>query len=801
MRPALSRSAALAASAVLVSGTVALTAAPAVAASADVVISQVYGGGGNSGATYTNDFIELRNSGGTAVDVTGWSVQYASAAGTSWQVTQLTGSVAPGAYFLVQESAGAGGTTPLPTPDATGSIAMSATGGKVALVTAATALTCGADCDTAAGVKDFVGYGTANDFEGAATPVLSNTTAALRGAGPDTDDNAADFTIGAPTPRSSGGGGEEPPEDPGVPGLKIHDIQGAAHRSPKLGVKVAEVPGVVTAVSANGFWFEDPTPDADPATSEGLFVFGAAPAPAIGDAVTVTGTVAEFRPGGTATNLTITELTGPTVTVTASGQPLPAATVVGTGGRVPPSAVIEDDAGGAANGDVETAGVVFDPAEDGLDFWESLEGTRISLTDAQVVGPTNSFGETVVVPPGSTVRTNRGGIVARAGDFNPERIVLDTVLTPIPSADVGDSYAGATVGVVDYSFGNYTMYPIMSPTLVSGNLQRETTRKANLLQLSVATFNVENLAPGDPQVKYDQLATYVTRNLAAPDVLALEEIQDNSGATDDGTVAADQTLAKLVAAIRAAGGPAYRARSIDPVDGADGGQPGGNIRVAFLFRADRGLSFVDRPGGTATTATTVTRDSRGKPHLSYSPGRIDPADPAWTDSRKPLAGEFRWRGQTVFVIANHFNSKGGDSPLYGRYQPIQEPSAVQRAQQATAVRGFVDQLVAADRRAKVVVLGDINDFEFSNTTDVLTSSGSLIDLPRTLPQAERYTYVYQGNSEVLDHILLSRGLAYSPIPACDCLKLYDYDVVHVNSEFSDQISDHDPQVVRLLVLP
>ncbi len=144
----------------------------------------------------------------------------------------LSGAVPAGGHYLVQEAAGAGGTTPLPTPDATGSIAMSATAGKVALVTASTALTCGADCDTAAGVQDFVGYGSANDFETAAAPGLSNTTAALRGAGPDTDNNAADFTAGAPNPRNSGGA---PPPDPGEPGLRIHDIQGAAHRSPQGG--------------------------------------------------------------------------------------------------------------------------------------------------------------------------------------------------------------------------------------------------------------------------------------------------------------------------------------------------------------------------------------------------------------------------------------------------------------------------------------------------------------------------------------------------------------------------------------
>jgi predicted extracellular nuclease len=289
-------------------------------------------------------------------------------------------------------------------------------------------------------------------------------------------------------------------------------------------------------------------------------------------------------------------------------------------------------------------------------------------------------------------------------------------------------------------------------------------------------------------------------NLQAPDVLALEEIQDNTGATDDGVVAADQTIGKLVAAITAAGGPAYQSRSIDPVNDQDGGQPGGNIRVVFLFRSDRGLSFVDRPGGTSTTGTTVTRDAAGKPHLSFSPGRIDPTSAAWKDSRKPLAGEFRWRGQTLFVIANHFVSKGGDDPLFGRFQPIRQPSQVQRVQQAAEVRGFVDQIVAADRRAKVVVLGDLNDFDFAAPIDTLTSTGNLVDLPRTLPVQERYTYVFEGNSEVLDHILLSQALAYA-VPACSCVPLFDYDPVHLNAEFNDQVSDHDPQVVRLLVVP
>jgi predicted extracellular nuclease len=223
------------------------------------------------------------------------------------------------------------------------------------------------------------------------------------------------------------------------------------------------------------------------------------------------------------------------------------------------------------------------------------------------------------------------------------------------------------------------------------------------------------------------------------------------------------------------------------VDDEDGGQPGGNIRVGFLFRTDRGLTFVDRPGGDATTATTVIPTSSG-PRLSISPGRVEPQDPAWVDSRKPLVGEFRMRGRKVFVIANHFASKGGDDPLFGRFQPPTRSSEVQRHAQAQVVNGFVDEILAADPRANVIVLGDINDFEFSETVELL-EGGVLTTLMDTLPKAERYSYVFEGNSQVLDQILVSGNVlgAFG----------IEYDPVHVNSEFADQASDHDPQVARL----
>lgn len=184
-----------------------------------VVISQVYGGGGNSGATYANDFVELFNDSATAVDLNGWSLQYTSAAGSSWQTTVLAGLIAPYGYYLVAEDAGASGDgSPLPTADLTGSINLSASNGKVALVGGSDAPsgTCPGDP-----LLDLVGYGTANCFEGsAAAGALSSTLAALRMDGGliDTGENVDDFAIATPTPRNSAAPAHLPRLDPGVDG-------------------------------------------------------------------------------------------------------------------------------------------------------------------------------------------------------------------------------------------------------------------------------------------------------------------------------------------------------------------------------------------------------------------------------------------------------------------------------------------------------------------------------------------------------------------------------------------------------
>ena len=223
------------------------------------------------------------------------------------------------------------------------------------------------------------------------------------------------------------------------------------------------------------------------------------------------------------------------------------------------------------------------------------------------------------------------------------------------------------------------------------------------------------------------------------------------------------------------------------MDDQDGGQPGGNIRVGFLYRTDRGLAFVDRPGGTATNATEVV-DGPSGPELTFSPGRLDPANPAFTTSRKPLAAEFRWRGETVFAVANHFNSKGGDQPLLGRFQPPERVTEPQRHAQAEVVRAFVEHALDVDRHARVIVMGDLNDFEFSETLDIVESA-PMTNLMETLDRDERYSYVFEGNSQTLDQILVTRELRHDAT----------YDSVHVNAEFFDQASDHDPQVARLEV--
>ncbi|MDH6228676.1 putative extracellular nuclease [Streptomyces sp. MJP52] len=765
------------------------------APSGAAVIAEVYGGGGNSGATLTRDFIELGNAGATAVDLSGYSVQYlpgSPSATSRWSITRISGSIAAGGRYLIAQAQGAGGTTALPAPDASGSIAMSGTSGTVALVAGTDELDCrtAADCATDGRIVDLVGFGTAAVREGSPVTGASSTASVARGASlADTDDNAADLTAGVPTPVNAkgetpgtGGGGEEP-GDPGEPGaVRVHDIQGTTRRSPLTGETVTNVPGIVIGVrdsGSRGFWIQDPQADADARTSEAVFVYTGSAAPAVrtGDSVLVSGKVAEYA--ANSTTQSITQISGPKTSVLSSGNPLPAPVVLG------PANLPDDYTPEAGGGSIES--LPLQPAVYALDFLESAEGMRVQVGDARVVGATTEYGEVYVTAKPEENPSVRGGTVYLGYDGqNSGRVKVESLGPGIPEANVGDVLAGATTGPLDYdSYGGYTLMATEMGAHVPGGLEREVTRRQLGKELAIATYNVENLDALDPQEKFDRLAEGIAVNLASPDVVALEEIQDDNGATDDGTVTSERTLTRFTDAITAAGGPRYSWRYVAPENKADGGEPGGNIRQVFLYNEER-VTFTDRPGGDATTATEVV-DTRKGAELSVSPGRIDPASDAWRNSRKPLVGEFRFRGERVFVIANHFASKGGDAPMHGRYQEPSRSSEEQRHRQAQEVRDFVADLLAADAKAKVIVLGDINDFQFSRTTEIMTGDGSLLTpLVNTLPEEERYTYVFEGNSQTLDQTLVSPSVV-----------AYDYDIVHLNAEFADQASDHDPQVVRI----
>lgn len=559
----------------------------------------------------------------------------------------------------------------------------------------------------------------------------------------------------------------------------IARIQGAGHRSPLDG-KEARTAGIVTALESDGFWMQDPVGDRDPATSEGLLVFtDDAPGVRVGDEVYVSGTVAEFQSPSRESDLTVTELVHPTVRVLSSGNPLPAAVVISVD-RTPPVENIEDD--GLAS---------FDPATDGIDFYESLEGMRVTVPGATAVGPISRFGEVFVVAGeglGATGLNAGGGITVTVGDegpdYNPERIKIRAAPPdsgPGPVVDTGDALGDVT-GVLGYGFGNFELRTAAQLRVTSRGLAPEvTTLRSGGSVLTVATFNVENLDPddddGDRDVadgRFDRLARQIAVNLRAPDIVALQEIQDDDGSVDSDVVSAGRTLTLLADRINdRLGANVYRFLDNRFIgDDTNGGQPGANIRVAFLYRNDR-VSVV--PGSERTIVDTTAQ-------------RTDPDNP-FHESRPPLAVDFLFDDAVATVIDNHFSSKGGSTPIQGSVQPFVNGSAAERGRQALAIHTFVDSLLAVNRDARVIVLGDLNEFWFDPIISehlAGTGAGHVLDnLWLELPATERYSYIFEGNSETLDQILVTPSLK---------ARLVGFDAVHVNSPFAEQASDHDPLI-------
>lgn len=585
--------------------------------------------------------------------------------------------------------------------------------------------------------------------------------------------------------------------------VRIYDIQGAGHTSSMAGQSVTTT-GIVTAVDSNGFYLQDATGDGNTASSDGIFVFtSTAPTVLVGQSINITATVAEFLQSNNAQRLTLTELTTPTsITVLSSGNALPAAVLIGPDGIQPPSENIEDD-----------NFAIFQPLTDGLDFWESLEGMLVTIQDPIGVSGNNSFNEfyavtsragTAVAATGFNadlgVITIDGAITGGVnvnntigGDFNPERIQLqvDSTVTPggVPTGVAPGARYNSVTGVVNYNAGTYEVVATAAVTVAqaSDNVVDNTLLLGTTTRLTIGTYNAENLDPGDGAARFTALANDIIFALGAPGIVVLDEVQDNNGATNDSVVSASVTLQMLVDAIFAVSGVQYS--WIDNpfiTDDRNGGEPGGNIRVTMLYRTDT-VSLV---AGSVRTVTDPTDQANNS------------ANP-FNNSRLPLAADFTFNGGTVTVIGNHFTSKGGSSPLNGSVQPSTNEGEDKRAGQADLVNDFVDAILAGNANANVVVTGDLNDFQTEEPLRVLTgqldwngtavSTGAgpqvLQNLSFLLPREERFSYIFEGNAQQIDHSLVSNGLSDGA----------QFDIVHRNTLFGEVNSDHDPLVTSIVL--
>lgn len=779
-------------------------AGPASAAPADVVISEVYGGGGNTGAPINRDFVELFNRSASPVSLTGWSVQYASATGTGafTVAAPLNGSLAPGQHYLVGLASGANG-APLPTPDASGATAMGATAGKVAIVATTTGLGCNGGstpCSPAqaAAIVDLVGYGNASFFEGSGpAPAPANPTGISRGDGgcADTDDNAADLAVAPPTPRTTADtaspcGGPPPPPPPppsscGDAATPVSAVQGAGTTSPLAGTTVT-VEGVVVgdfegSTGLRGFALQeaDAGTDADPATSEGIFVFDSANRDLVaeGDRVRVTGTVSEFGDPG----VTLTELTLGTVAVCASGVPLPTA-------AAPTLPLATPDA------------------------LERYEGMRVALPQTLTVSETFTlarFGELLLSSAGrlwqpTHVAEPGPGADAVAAANALDQLVLDdglgvqnpaAVRWPAPgglsaasTVRVGDTVAAVT-GVMDQRFGAYRVQPTADPVFGAAN-PRPPAPPAVGGRIRVASLNLLNYFNGDgagggfPTPRGAESAAEFARQRAKTiaavrgldaDVIAVMELENDDTAGGYGAI---EDLVDGLNAATAAGTYAFVDTGVLGTD---------QIRVGLLHRP-----AAVTPVGPWATLTTGTFTDRSRP---------------------PLAQTFRdGAGGEVTVVANHFKSKGscpssGPDADQGDGQGCWNATRVLSSQElaawlATAPTGTADP--------DVLVLGDLNSYAREDPVDALRAAG-YDDLLASHVGASAWSYVFDGRSGYLDHALANTTLAGQVTGVGEWHVNADEPVAldyNVNFKSADQqasfydpgpyrSSDHDPVVVGL----
>lgn len=773
-------------------------------AESGVVISQIYGGGGNSGATYTHDFIELFNAGPNSIDLAGWSVQYASATGSTWQVTPLSGAIAPGGYYLIQQAAGAGGTTPLPTPDAVGSIAMAAANGKVALINNSTALS-GA-CPTGDNIVDFVGYGTANCFEGSgATAALSNTTAALRkdAGNQDTDDNAADFEVGAPNPRNSGydGGDDDDIGFCGDPATFIHQVQGSGLTSPLVGMAVV-IEGVVVGDFQNndqpdngnldGFFVQEEglDQDGDPATSEGIFIFApGAMDVAVGDQVRVAGIVAEFFNKTQIASVSDVLLCGSGFSVAATPVTLPVTSI--------------------ADLEAYEGMLVTFPQE--LVISEYFNFDRFGEV---VLTPARQYQPTAVYAPGSPEAAALADLNARS------RITLDdgrSTQNPDPAIhpngyvfDLTNRFRGGdavqnVTGVLDYSFNLYRVHPTQGAAYTEVNTRQEAPDPVGG-RLTVASFNVLNYFStlddsgpicgpaanqdcrgADNATEFERQRTKIIAALQVmnADVVGLIEIENHP---------TDAAVQDLVAGLNEAmGAGTYSYVATGPI-GTDA------IKVALIYKP----ATVSLLGDYAILDSTVDArflDQKNRPVLAQS---------------------FLENGTgAIFTVAvNHLKSKGSACNDVGD-PDLGDGAGNCNLTRLAAAQALVDWLAtdptgSGDR--DFLIIGDLNSYDkedpinaiLAGPDDLWGTGDDYTDLLHLFQGEFAYSYVFDGQLGYLDHALANNALlpqvsgTTAWLINADEPDILDYDTTFklppqqaLYEPNAYRSSDHDPIIIGL----
>ncbi|KAJ4289217.1 hypothetical protein N0V90_011559 [Kalmusia sp. IMI 367209] len=587
--------------------------------------------------------------------------------------------------------------------------------------------------------------------------------------------------------------------------LTIAEINGNKFLSPYSGQTVSNVTGVVTAKGPDGIWIRSTTPDREASTSESIYVFGSSFATTnnltVGDAISIGGKVQEYR--SSKAYVYLTEISSPMLEEKLSAGNKVKPLVIGKDTTNPPTQQFSSLDGGdvfAVPNNVSLISVanpVLEPTNFGMDFWESLSGELVTVRKPTAINKPNNFGDTCVIGDWKVTGENgRDGVTQTPKDANPETIIIGSPLdgSSNPTTTVlGDELEEIT-GVITQAFGFYRILPttaIKVKKSVKPALPSATKLKSDgkCDGITFGAYNVENLAPTSSHLA--AIAAHIVDYLKSPDLIFLQEVQDDNGPTNDAIVSANLTLSTLSAAIADIGGPQYAFTDIDPVDDQDGGAPGGNIRTAYFYKPSLIRLYKPNPGGSLDANEVLAG-----PTLKYNPGRIDPTNEAWTASRKPLAAQWEVLGKkgksdgTFFTVNVHFGSKGGSSSIQGDARPPVNGGVEDRQAQAELTANFVKSIFAQDKNAHVITAGDFNEFATVAPLQSYVSISGLNDLDAVvgIKPVERYTYLFDMNAQQLDHMFISNSLK----------KHAKYEHIHVNTWVgAAQISDHDPSVAKL----